>query len=121
MTMECSEIDELSFDYVEGRLAEPARDQVGGHLEACASCRHELELYRRTALVLDHVHQPAMPDSFWLSQARRIMDAVKPAVVWEAPPLSLQVLLVLPFAYMLMGIEGLGSTSSGFVRGAVEA
>lgn len=119
--MECCEIDELSFDYVEGRLIEAVRAQVASHLEQCASCLHEVELYRRTVEVIDHVKQPVMPDSFWLAQARRILEAVKPAVVWEAPPMSLQVLLLLPFVYMSIGIEGLGTTSSGFMRSTFEA
>lgn len=119
--MECCEIDELCFDYVEGRLLDAVRDQVAAHLEACGSCKQEIELYRRTAEVIDHVHQPDMPECFWQAQARRILAAVKPAVVWEAPPMTLVALLLLPSVYLMIGLEGLGMTSSGFLRSTVEA
>lgn len=59
--------------YALGAVDEADRDGVERHLEACASCRHELSLLRAAATKLPAPPQP--PDQLW----QRIVATVRAA------------------------------------------
>ncbi len=59
--MKCNELQEWIFPYAEGRLDEPSKALLEGHLAVCESCRDEVEATRLMLAALDE--QMAPPDS----------------------------------------------------------
>ena len=77
--------EELLAGYVDGTLPEPERDVVDAHLEACATCREEVELARAAVTALASLPEEPVPFGVTgpiLAEAGRRFDGRR-AAMWS--------------------------------------
>ena len=106
--MDCQKLDETLYELVSGGLDDAARAACEAHAGGCPRCTREIADYRATVQLLAVTKNPEMPDSFWERQRSRVMEVVHRALAmrpWNAPPLSLALLLVAVALYVLAGID----------------
>lgn len=72
MKMNCEPAREYLLDYLDNELPATLQQELSEHLRACASCREELEEYRKTALLLQLRAVPEPPEEYWEQSWARI-------------------------------------------------
>ncbi len=60
--MTCRELVEVLTDYLEGRLAEPARTLLEEHLHTCQACVMYIEQFRLTIATMGELRDDEIPD-----------------------------------------------------------
>src|SRR5262249_14245844 len=78
--MRCEQVEALSGDYVDGRLAARAARAVAAHLNGCAACRSLVEDFRRNKGLLAHNAPRAAEPEFGnraLAHAREAAPAAR--------------------------------------------
>lgn len=70
--MDCKKREELTGDYLTGGLETGKKAEFEEHLNACAACKGELELFSRTWELMDAYKTPELSGDFTPSLMRRI-------------------------------------------------
>jgi anti-sigma factor RsiW len=70
--MNCEPAREYLLDHLDNELPATLQQELSEHLRACASCREELEEYRKTALLLQLRAVPEPPEEYWEQTWARI-------------------------------------------------
>lgn len=63
--MNCEQAREYLLDHLDNELPATLQQELSEHLRACASCREELEEFRKTALLLQLRAVPEPPEEYW--------------------------------------------------------
>lgn len=63
--MTCEQSREYLLDHLDNELPATLQQELSEHIRACASCREELEEYRKTALLLQLRAVPEPPEEYW--------------------------------------------------------
>jgi hypothetical protein len=79
--MTCFEIQEYLLDYVDNELPASLQQVVTEHLQACLSCREEVESYRKTAVLLQLRAVPEPPLAYWDSSWESIRSRLRARVL----------------------------------------
>lgn len=79
--MNCREIQEQFDERLDGRLAEPARQQFDAHVAACAACRPEWAEYAGAWETLARL-TPVSPSVGFVERTMRRLEAVPARPVW---------------------------------------
>lgn len=66
---ECQRTRDMLSQYIDGRLDPEDTARVGGHLQSCEACRHELEALRAMLGLLHRVPVVSPPRSFAVAEA----------------------------------------------------
>lgn len=112
--MDCQTLDEKLYEYEAGTLDAATRSGAEAHVVACPHCARELADYRETVRLIATTKHPEMPESFWTSQRERVMAVVRRALEirpWQAPPLSLMMLMIIVAGYVFAGFDSIGSVA----------
>jgi len=78
--MRCEQVEALSSDYVDGRLAARPRRALEAHLHGCAACRALVEDFQQIKGLLARSAPPAAEPEFWdraLARAREAAPAAR--------------------------------------------
>ncbi len=70
--MNCEQSREYVLDYLDNELPATLQQELSEHLRVCASCREELEGYRKTALLLQLRAVPEPAEEYWEQSWSRI-------------------------------------------------
>lgn len=71
-TLECSDVEELLGDYVDGDLTPSLRTRVLGHICGCEECRELEETYRMTVELAAEIKPQPVPADV----SRRLREAL---------------------------------------------
>ena len=64
MTVDCSKLADLLFDFVSGELPDDQRELLEAHLKACPPCVVHVETYRVTITLTRKLPCHALPPEF---------------------------------------------------------
>lgn len=79
--MDCTEIQDLLYDYVTGHLDEKERDSMKSHLEMCDACKDKWAIMKKSLSLLDDWVHPTLPSNFAEKVLEKIHAQKKP--FWE--------------------------------------
>jgi anti-sigma factor RsiW len=61
VTIDCSQLADMLFDFVSGELPADRREQLEAHLEACLPCVTHVRTYQVTITLTRKLTCPALP------------------------------------------------------------
>ena len=71
--MNCKEIDNLLFDFIEGNLSFKKKRMVKNHLKNCIKCQTAFNQYKNLMIKLHHVPQYKCPDPI----IKKVFDSIE--------------------------------------------
>lgn len=60
----CREVEELSYDFLDGHLERKLSVRIGRHLRVCPPCRRFMNSYRKTKELGRHLDRPPLDPAF---------------------------------------------------------
>ncbi|MBI3890015.1 MAG: zf-HC2 domain-containing protein [Candidatus Wallbacteria bacterium] len=105
--MNCSEIEIQLEEFVAGELEAPNRATLEAHLANCASCTRSVADVRRIEAMLALARLPEPDAAFFERQRMAVMTRLGREIEWQAPRLSLLLMLSIVAGYIGWSIEPL--------------